>query len=91
MSEDKNYESTARADAAAARRQAYESGEITRTTSEDGPTEQRSRWDANLSTPTTPRRAIANWRTPRAVDSATDNGTAASASTEPKPSSTDDK
>lgn len=62
MSEDKSYESAARSDAAAARRVAYERGEITRvTTMADAPTEQRSRLDTGLNTTTTPQSAIDNW------------------------------
>ncbi len=65
MSEDKSYERTARSEAAAARRVAYESGEIVGSrTVADGPTERRSRWDTGLNTSTTPQSAIDNWGTP---------------------------
>jgi hypothetical protein len=65
MSEDKSYERTARSEAAAARRVAYESGEIVGSRAMvDGPEERRSRWDTDLTTTTTPQSAIDNWGAP---------------------------
>ncbi|MET0492904.1 MAG: hypothetical protein ABW000_07200 [Actinoplanes sp.] len=91
MSEDKNDENTARADAARARRAAYENGEFTvGDDMADVPFEQRSRWDTSLNTSTTPRRVIDNWDQPApqaqapAEDSKPDGETTSTPTTEPE-------
>jgi hypothetical protein len=58
-------EDTTRSEAAAARRTAFENGEITGAHAvTDGPTEHRSHWDTRLNTSTTPRSALADWDPP---------------------------
>ena len=59
--EDENVETSAHADAGAARRAAYERGEITRVTMDAEVTERRSQLDTRLTTNSVPQSVIDSW------------------------------